>query len=267
MTILQSIILGIVQGISEFLPISSSGHLVLIPALLKWDIQSQAFDVVVHLGTLVAVLIYFRKKLCTIFKAFLKFRTPSPDRNLGFAVMISTIPAAIIGFLFGDSIESAFRSPQAVAISLIFWGLILFIADRYSTHVTTPKDNSMMRYTNALLTGLAQVVAFIPGTSRSGITITAGLFQKFSKSAAAEFSFLMSIPVILLAGAATLKDVVSAGGAAALVTPVFVYGFLAAAVSGFFSIWLTLAIVRKLSFTPFVIYRILLGIVILLFIA
>ncbi len=264
MTIFQALILGIVQGISEFLPISSSGHLVLVPVIFGWDIQSQFFDIIVHVATLLAVLIFFRKKISTIFVALIHYRIPSAERTLGIALLVATIPAAIIGFFFGDLIEDSVRLPKYIAFSLIIGAIVLLIADWYGAkRVQVHKELSQVTFRNAFITGLMQIIAFIPGMSRSGMTISGGLFQKFSKTAAAEFSFLMSIPVIALAGASAVRDLFSLPADEALSLSVVAVGFVAAAVAGFLSIWLTLAIVKRLSFLPFVIYRIVLGLVIL----
>ncbi len=264
MSIVQALVLGVVQGISEFLPISSSGHLILVPVLFGWDVQSQLFDIMVHVATLVAVVIFFRTKLVRILKALIQYRTSSPDRTLGIALIVATVPAACIGFFFGDVIENAVRLPVYVALSLIIGAIVLWSADRYHvTRVATPYEVKDMKISHALVVGIAQVIAFIPGMSRSGMTIAAGLFQKFSRTAAAEFSFLMSIPVIALAGASAVRELVRSGVGETLSLSVLVVGFVSAALSGLLSIWLTLAIVKKLSFAPFVVYRIIIGSVIL----
>lgn len=262
MTIFQAIVLGVVQGISEFLPISSSGHLILVPIIFGWDVQDQSFDIVLHVATLVAVLLFFRARVARICSALIHFRESTIDRNIGLAVIIATIPAGVVGLLFGNRIESAFRSPQSVAISLIIGACILFAADRYihRRHETHPI--SKVSFRNAIVVGCAQVLAFVPGMSRSGVTISAALFQNFSKTAAAEFSFLMSIPIITLAGMSALKDMIGSGGISYGVSSL-IAGFIAAMLGGLFSIWLTLTVIRKVSFIPFVIYRIFIGGVIL----
>ncbi len=267
MTIIQAIVLGMVQGFSEFLPISSSGHLVLVPALLGWGVQAQAFDIVVHMGTLVAVIVYFRKKIFSIFRACINFRTPSPEKKLGLAILLAMIPAGLVGLFFSEYIDSVFRTPRAVAYSLMIGAVILFYADWYSRRkVASHQDISRIRFFDSMIIGCAQVAALIPGISRSGITISAGLFQKFSKTDAVEFSFLMSIPVIALAGLSAFRDILTKGSAIGITVPIFGVGFAVAAISGFFSIWLTFFIVRKLNFSIFVAYRILLGIAILIFV-
>ena len=262
MSTFQAIILGIVQGLSEFLPISSSGHLILIPELLHWNVQDRAFDVMVHMGTLLAVIIYFRKKMYDMVRSLFVKKDLSGNRRLFFLLCVSVFPAAIIGFFFGDTLSTWDRSAPIVATNLIFWGIILFIADWYSkTRSAAHQDLSRVTISNSFLIGLAQALALIPGTSRSGITMTAGLFQKFSKTAAAEFSFLMSIPVTALAGASTLRELLIQGTHGVSVSAM-VYGGVASFISGIVAIWLLFAVIKKISFTPFVLYRIAIGIII-----
>ncbi len=263
MTIFQAIVLGVVQGLSEFLPISSSGHLILVPELLHWDVQDRAFDVMVHLGTLLAVIVYFRKKLYAMVRSLFVRTDTTGDRRLLWLICISIIPAGIVGLFFGDTLNYWFRSSAVVAYNLIFWGIILFIADWYSkTRVTKPFDLTNLSAKHAIIIGVAQAVALIPGTSRSGITMTAGLFQKFSKSAAAEFSFLMSIPITALAGMSLFRELAGTG-IGTLAVPALIWGGIAAFVSGLCAIWIVFAVIKKISFTPFVVYRILVGIIIL----
>lgn len=264
MTTFQAIVLGIVQGVSEFLPISSSGHLILVPELLHWNVHDRAFDVMVHIGTLLAVIVYFRKKLYAIFQSFLVKKDMTGNRRLSFLICISVIPAGIIGFFFGDILEYWFRSATIVACNLIFWGIVLFIADWYGkTYAAKSTDVYQLTVRHSIIIGLAQSIALIPGTSRSGITMTAALFQKFSKTAAAEFAFLMSIPITALAGFSTLYELVKSGVDIGSFSPI-IWGGLAAFISGLCAIWILFAILKKTSFTPFVIYRILIGVLILL---
>lgn len=263
MTTLQAIVLGVVQGISEFLPISSSGHLILVPQLLGWDVQDIAFDVVVNLGTLLAVILYFREKLWAIVRSLFVRVDDSGNRKLFFLLCVSVIPAGLVGFFFGDAITYWFRSSVVVACNLIFWGIVLFIADWYGRNtVKHPKQVSELGVKNSFLIGVAQAVALIPGTSRSGITMSAGLFQKYSKTAVAEFSFLMSIPVSILAGVSTPVKFIETG-THSLSVGAMVWGTVASFVSGIFAIWVVFAVIKKMSFTPFVVYRIAIGIIIL----
>ena len=276
MTVLQSIVLGIVQGLTEFLPISSSGHLVFIPKIFGWVDQGIGFDVMVHLGSLLAVIIYFRKLLWKILKSFFIKNEPLPNpplrgegtnyRRLGWLIILTIIPAGVVGLLFGDWIETNLRSSMVIGIGLIFWGLVLYIAERYQcrSQITDHRSLKNIGWRNALFIGCAQAIALIPGTSRSGITMTAGLFSKLDKKSAAEFSFLMSVPIIMLAGGLNLLELIQKGlGDLNLV--VLVAGFVAAAVSGFVAIAGLMKIIQKWSFKPFVLYRIVVGIIILFF--
>lgn len=263
MTTFQAIILGIVQGISESLPISSSGHLILVPELLHWNVQDQAFDVMTHIGTLCAVIVYFRKKLYTMFRSLYIKKDNDANRRLLFFIGISILPAAVVGLFFNDMLTTWFRSATVVAYNLIFWGVVLYVADRYSkTRVNNPRSLSQLTVKHSLIIGCAQALALIPGTSRSGITMTAGLFQKFSKVAAVEFSFLMSIPITALAGISAIHEFFT-GGVRDITVSAMVGGGIAAFVSGLCAMWFLFAVIKRVSFTPFVLYRIVLGILIL----
>ncbi|MFA4831453.1 MAG: undecaprenyl-diphosphatase UppP, partial [Patescibacteria group bacterium] len=272
MTLIQSLILGAIQGLTEFLPISSSGHLIFIPKIFGWGDQGLSFDAVVHLGTLVAVVIYFRKKLWGILRAFFHLRiTDNPDlrikRKIGWLILLTVIPAGLAGWLFGDWIEMNLRATWIIGVSMIFWGVLLGLADYFSRqHFNTSTlkhlNHSTIQHLNwrkAMFIGCAQAVALIPGTSRSGITMTAGLFSKLDKKSAAEFSFLMSVPIIALAGAVELVKLIKMGfGDLSLL--VLAVGFVAAAVSGLIAIWGLMKIIQRWSFMPFVVYRILVGV-------
>lgn len=269
MSIIQAVVLGIVQGITEFLPVSSSGHLIFLPKIFGWSDQGLAFDVVVHLGTLVAVVLFFREKLWEVFTSFFSAGTEDEqkNKNLGWMLLLSIIPAGVVGFFFEDFIENVIRTPQVVAVSLIVWGLVLGISDRYSKKLkeNDKSDLSELGWGQVILISIAQAIALIPGTSRSGITMTAGLFTKLKKDTAAEFSFLMSVPIIALAGALKLWDLYQAG-LGQLSLSGLVAGFIISAVSGFFAIWLLMSIIKKWNYMPFVFYRVLIGGLILLFV-
>jgi len=283
MSFVQAIILGIIQGLTEFLPVSSSGHLILFPKLFGLLDQGMAFDVVLHLGTLVAVIVYFRSKLWSIIKSYLSFIFPAKmedqklltnphfyknqkeNRKLGNLILLSIIPASIVGFFFGDWLENSFRSVKVVAFSLIFWGIVLWIADVYARKEKNKKTLKQISWKQSLFIGCAQVLALIPGTSRSGITMTAGLFSKFNKTSAAEFSFLMSVPIIALAGGKGLLDLIQSGSFSESFL-ILLVGFIFSALSGLFAVWGLIKIIKKYSFLPFVIYRIFLGFIILFFI-
>lgn len=264
MTLIQALILGIVQGISEFLPISSSGHLIIIPRLFGWQDQGLSFDTFVHLGTLLAVLWHFRAKVVSIWHGFF-LRSPrhEQERRLAWLILIATIPALAIGYVANDWIERELRSVTLVAFNLIVWGVALWIADWYGRRSAQRGLNSVSPG-NAVTIGLAQSLALIPGTSRSGITMTAAMFGGIEKKDAAEFSFLMSIPVIAAAGGIQLIDLLRSGldGSTGLT---MVTGFAGAFLGGILAIRMLLRVLERWNFTPFVIYRIALGIALLLF--
>ncbi len=267
MTILQALVLGVIQGITEFLPISSSGHLIFVPHIFGWGDQGLTFDVIVHLGSLIAVVVYFRERLWGMVKAFFSSKSQrTTDNGLQFdykfawLILLSIIPALIVGLFFElQSIE--LRAPIMVASGLIFWGVVLGLADRYSQR-TISNEQKIITWRNALFIGCAQAIALIPGTSRSGITMTAGLFSKFTKKQAAEFSFLMSVPVIAIAGVLKVLQFVKSGGDAIAIAPLAA-GFFGAAISGYVAIWGLMKIIEKWSFMPFVAYRIIVGLLIL----
>lgn len=258
----QAIILGLIQGITEFLPISSSGHLIFVPKLFGWSDQGLAFDVVVHLGTLLAVMVFFWKKIKKVCSGFCP--TNTTQRKLLQMLLVSIIPAGIVGFLWGDAIEQTLRSPLVIGVGLIVWGVVLGIADWYGRTRSEKKDMNSMSWKDALFISCAQAVALIPGTSRSGITMTAGLFSKLDKKSAAEFSFLMSIPVIAIAGALKMIELFQSGFAGVSIS-VLSAGFIASALSGFVAIAGLMKIIQKWSFMPFVVYRVVVGVLILIY--
>ena len=243
MTFLQSILLGIIQGITEFLPISSSGHLVLVPHLLNWQLEPQAifvFDVLVQVATLVAVFAYFWSDLTVIGKAFLTGlwqRTPFDNANsrLGWLILLATIPAGLAGLFLKDVLESALNSPLAASLFLFVTATLLVMAEQLGK-----RENSTARLTwlDALVIGVFQILALFPGVSRSGATITGGMLRRLDRPSAARFSFLMSIPIMLAAGLLAALDLFEIPNLSA-VLPTFLAGFLAAAVTGYLSIrWL-----------------------------
>lgn len=239
---LQPLVLGIVQGLTEFLPVSSSAHLVLIPSFLHWPNPGLAFDVALHLGTLLGVVVYFWKNLVALFQS---------ERRLLLLLALATIPGALMGLAFHHKAETAFRSPALIACTLIALGFALALAD-YKTKGN--RSLSSMTEFTALGLGLAQGMAIIPGVSRSGITITLALALGFQRKEAARFSFLMSIPIIAGAGMLKFKEILFSPDKAALAT-----GFLGAAVSGFLAIWVLMRYVQTHRYTPFVLYRLALG--------
>jgi undecaprenyl-diphosphatase len=264
MTLIQAFFLGVIQGISEFLPISSSGHLVIVPRLFGWQDQGLSFDAFIHLGTLIAVLWHFRSQVISLWHGFF-LRSPrhQPERRLAWLIIISTIPALIIGYLANDWIETKFRSTTLIAVNLIVWGIVLWIADWYGRR-NAHRNLYSMTPGNAVGIGLAQALALIPGTSRSGITMTAGMFGGLDKKSAAEFSFLMSIPIITAAGGVKLLDLIRSGFNGTTET-ILAVGFLGAFVGGILAIRGLFRVLENWNFTPFVIYRVALGIILLLF--
>jgi undecaprenyl-diphosphatase len=260
MTTFQALVLGIIQGFSEFLPISSSAHLTLAPWLFNWPDPGLSFDVALHFGTLVAVLWYFRAewgKLIRAAGAFLvTFRADTVEKKRVLFLIAATIPGAIGGFVLEKPAETAFRSPALIATMLIAMGLILWLVDRLCA---ADRPLSGMKWLDAILIGLAQVVALVPGVSRSGGTITAGRALRFDRESAAIFSFLMSMPII--AGAAILKvpGVIRESG---FTTPLLV-GVLASAISGWLAIDIVMRYVTRHSYGIFAAYRVVLGIFVL----
>jgi len=249
--------LGLLQGLTEFLPISSSAHLILLPLLLGWEDQGLAFDVAVHVGTLIAVVSYFRKDISKLivgwFLSVFK-QQQSQDSRLAWMVIIGTIPVGLVGLFAGDLIEIYLRSPLVIAISTIVFGLLLWWADANGQR---NKSEEGLTLKAALTIGLYQVLALIPGTSRSGITMTAGLVLGLTREAAARFSFLLSVPLIFLAGG--LKTIELAGSAIAIDWFAIIAGVVISALSAFACISLFLKMLEKIGMLPFVIYRLLLG--------
>lgn len=260
MTTFQALVLGIIQGLTEFLPISSSAHLALAPWLFGWRDPGLAFDVALHFGTLVAVLWYFRAewgKLVASAVAILRKRRAESveERRLVFLIL-ATIPGAIGGLLLEKKAETAFRAPALTACALIVMGIVLWAADRFSG---MNRELGSMRWLDALLIGVSQVFALIPGVSRSGSTISTGRLLCFDRQSAAIFSFLMSMPIIAAAVVLKGPEVLRTTGFA---VPLIV-GVLAAAVSSWLAISILLRYVTRHSYGIFALYRVLLGVVVL----
>jgi len=253
---LQIVTLALVQGLTEFLPISSSAHLILVPVLTDWPDQGLAFDVAVHAGTLTAVVLYFRRELARMFvEWFASFGGRlTADARLAWAVLIGTIPVGLAGILFKDLIETQLRSPMVIAVATIVFGLLLWYADRTGRR---SKNEYGLLLCDVLVIGLAQALALIPGTSRSGITITAGLMMGLKREAAARFSFLLSIPVIFLAGSLETVEYLSAASIHDA-QPLLV-GALISAVSAYACIHYFLKLLERIGMLPFVAYRLVLG--------
>ncbi|NLS12337.1 undecaprenyl-diphosphate phosphatase [Vibrio sp. SM6] len=257
MSYFEAFVLALIQGLTEFLPISSSAHLILPSVILGWPDQGLAFDVAVHVGTLLAVVIYFRVEVITLLKAWLGsiFQGErSKESKLAWMIVIATIPACVFGLLMKDIIELYLRSAYVLATTTVVFGLLLWWADRTAK---LRMDEFQVGWKQALMIGIAQAIAMIPGTSRSGATITAALYLGFTREAAARFSFLMSIPIILLAGSYLGLKLVTGD------EPVHVGFLLTGVVTSFISAYICihffLKLISKMGMTPFVIYRLVLG--------
>src|SRR5262245_8442849 len=252
MTALHAVVLGLVQGLTEFLPVSSSGHLILVPRLFGWPDQGLAFDAAIHLGTLAALLAYFRSEL----HAFL---VGGLSRRLAVMLVVVSLPALAIGWLFNHWIEANLRSPVVIAASTGFWAVVMWIADR-SVLLPAPPGEPLERvgWDQGLTIGCAQALALIPGTSRSGITITTGLLAGLDRATAARFSFLLGIPVTAAAGGYKMLQLLHGGLMPGEGGPLAV-AVLAAFVSGWAAVWFLVGYLRRRSLTPFVIYRLLLA--------
>ena len=276
MSILHAIVLGIVQGLTEFLPISSSGHLVIVPWIFGWnDYDSQAtakaFDTALHLGTLAAVLIYLRKDLIVYVTqgTQLIINRKQPATQAGrraWLLVLSAVPAGIVGAAFEDKITEKLGSPALISVSLIIFGVVLIWADRRATAKSHIRTVDSLTLRNALVIGAAQVLALNPGTSRSGITITAARLSGYSRDAAARLSFLMSVPIISGAVVFKLAKLVRDGIPEGLLVPMLV-GIVVAGVSGWIAMWSMIRLVRTKTFAPYVFYRCIIGVGVLLALA
>lgn len=261
MTLLQIAVLAIIQGLTEFLPVSSSAHLILGSKVFGWPDQGLVFDVATHLGTLLAVFVYFRRDLAEMIRAWLAPANTDQDRqNRALAVYlgVASIPALAVGAVAHDLVEAALRDVRVIAWATIGFGALLWIADAYGK---THRRMGQMTLGSALMIGLAQALALIPGTSRSGITITMGRFLGFSPEAAARFSFLLAIPVIAAAGGYGALRV--ATGDAAIDWPQFALAMGLAGLAGWICIAAFLALLRRVGLVPFVLYRLGLGLALL----
>lgn len=266
MDYINSAILGLVQGFTEFLPVSSTAHLVIVPYLFKIKdefLNSLAFDIFLHSGTLLAVLIYYKDKIIKIFFSFFDGifdkKKRDADFKLGLYIILASLPAFIFGYFLNDIIGQVFRKPVFPALFLIVFAVLLFVADRIRK---TEKGLDKINFFDALIIGLFQAIALLPGVSRSGITITAGLFLGYKRTDAAEFSFLLSIPVILGAVVFGLKDIIGQK-INDVEMAVLITGFIFAFLSGVIAIKFLLSFVKRFTYLIFVIYRILLGSIIL----
>jgi undecaprenyl-diphosphatase len=264
MTLLEIIVLALIQGFTEFLPISSSAHLILPSAVFGWENQGLAFDVAVHLGSLLAVIIYFRQDIRRMTLAWLAqgfTKQQNTDSKLAWWVILATLPAVMIGFTIKDFIELYARSALVIACTTILFGLLLWYADVKAKQI---KNISQISWKDALIIGLFQAIALIPGTSRSGITMTAGLMLGLSRDASARFSFLLAIPTILGAGLLATLDLLDAKQAVDWTAMAYGIGF--SFLSAYACITLFLNWISRIGMLPFVIYRLLLGFALLAFV-
>lgn len=254
MSVLQAIILGVVQGLTEFLPISSSAHLTLVPWALNWPLPTLTFDTVLHIGTLVAVVTYFWHDIWRILGAWWQSlrtrRVDSPDARLAWLLIVATIPAALAGYFLEDLVAQILSTPAAVATVLLFTGVLLFVCDRLGQKQRTLQE---LNPGDALAVGLAQACAIIPGLSRSGATMAAGLLRGLTRADAARFSFLLALPITFGAAAQQLYKAARGGLSGAEWLPLLL-GALTALVTGYLAIRLLLGYVRSHSLRPFACY-------------
>ncbi len=263
-SLFQAFVLGVVQGLAEFLPISSSGHLILVPWLLGWPDQSLTFDVALHLGTVLALLGYFWREWVALARAVLAGLASAEARKdrqwaLAWMLALGCVPAAIVGALFEEVIERGPRQPVLIALLLIAFGLVLYLADRLSRQA---RPLAEVGYRDALLIGCAQALALLPGVSRSGITLTAGLVLGLERAAAARFSFLLSAPIVFAAGLYKLRVLVKTPPTGSELLP-FAVGIATAAIVGALAIGFLLRYLQRSSTAAFVWYRVVAGLVVL----
>ncbi|MGZ6869450.1 MAG: undecaprenyl-diphosphate phosphatase [Frankiaceae bacterium] len=257
---LEAIVLGIVQGLTEFLPISSTAHLRIVPAFVGWPDPGAAFTAVTQLGTMAAVLLYFRADLWRIARAWLlslhdRALRSEPDARLGWYILLGTIPIAVFGYAFKDQIETGARNLYLIGTALIALGLVMAVADRIGTRTREVTD---VKATDGAVIGVAQAMALVPGVSRSGATISAGLFRNFNRAAAARYSFLLSVPAVVLSGLLELRKI-GDGGPGVAGPAATAVATLTAFVVGYVSIAFLLRYLASHSTLVFVIYRVVLG--------
>lgn len=258
---LQAIILGIIQGLTEFLPISSSGHLLLVQKFTTWTDLGLAFDAFLHLGTLLALVVYFRKDISRLLKALIN-RQDIMARQLWRLIIIGIIPAGLVGWLGRDYFANELRLPSLVIFNLIFWGLVMGLADWYIDKVKHQiNKEEEMKWYQGLVIGVAQVLALFPGTSRSGITITAGLFQGVNRKAAARFSFLMGMPLIAAAGVLNFVKLLNQPESVDIMQ--LSLGFIFSFLFGWLAIYWLIKILTKYNLKWFVLYRVILGFILI----
>jgi undecaprenyl-diphosphatase len=272
-SVFQAFILGLVQGATEFLPISSSGHLILVPWLFDWTYLlrhpevNKSFDVALHLGTFLSLIAFFWRQIGELLAAWgrsiARRRIDTPNARLAWLLVVSTIPAGVLGVLFESVIEDKIGQPWIIAVMMIVFAGVMYAVDRLAR---LQRGIANAKFGDAVILGFAQAVALIPGVSRSGITIVTGMGLKFTREAAARYSFLMSIPIVGGAAAYKALEAAKEGLPAGMALP-FAVGTLTAALSGFAAVWFLLAYLKRHDLTPFVIYRLVVGVAILIVIA
>jgi undecaprenyl-diphosphatase len=259
MDLIQLIIISVVQGVTEFLPVSSSAHLILLPQLMDWEDQGLAIDVAAHLGSLFAVIFYFRKDFRSILINGLKITFKSNyaeiDNKLLWFIILASIPALVAGFVFREIISDYMRNPLIISFTTIFFGLLLWLSDIFGRR---DREISSMNKKDALIIGFSQILAFIPGTSRSGITMTTGLLLGLDRNTAVKFSFFMSVPIIIAGASYEAINLVQLGNNIDLFN--FIITIFLSAVSSLLAIHWFLKFLDKIGMVPFVIYRLVLGI-------
>jgi undecaprenyl-diphosphatase len=265
MPLIQVIILGVVQGLTEFLPISSTAHLYLTSWLLGWQTEALSFDIMLHIGTLLAILLYFFKDWVQIVGQGFGLRAGHDEELLHnqmllWMMAIATVPVGVFGFLFNKQAEGVWRTPYVMGTMLILVGILMWLADKAGRK---QRDLSSLNLPDTLAIGLAQALAIVPGTSRSGITISAGLFRNLDRQAAARFSFLLSAPAIGGAAAKTLWEIHKQHQLRAMIDTPFMVGVLVSAITGMAVIAWFLHYLRRSTLRPFVYYRIIFGIIVL----
>jgi undecaprenyl-diphosphatase len=260
MDFIQSVILGAIQGITEFFPVSSTAHLVLLPWFLSWKDEGLAFNVALHMGSLIAIIYYFRADWIRIISEFLRCLSRlsfsgSPDGRMGLYLIIATIPGAVAGVLFESHASGVLRNPLYVAFSLSFFGVLLYVSDKYSKKSRSIEEMSLV---DCLIIGVSQAFAIVPGVSRSGITITGAMFRGLKRDEAAKFSFMLAAPLIAGAGVFESRHM----ELSSVLSLPFIAGIFASAVFAFLAIKYLLRFVRHRSYTVFVVYRLALAVII-----
>jgi undecaprenyl-diphosphatase len=257
-TYAHAAVLGLVQGLTEFLPVSSSGHLILVPHVFGWQDQGLHVDAALHMGTLAALVAYFHRELRAMISGAL-------SRRVAALIVVATIPAGLAGLLFGGMVETNLRSPLLIAFTTAFWAVIMWVADRQTVAGATGGGDQLerIRWSSGLAVGVAQAIALIPGTSRSGITITTGLFTGLDRPTAARYSFLLGIPITAAAGLLKSAQLLDTGVPADAIGPLL-FAVLVSFISGWLAVWFLVNYLKRRSLLPFVIYRLILSTIILL---